>query len=95
MSCQYALDQLRRCWDFGWVRNGPHFRRELANDGLDLQDVEAVLRSGAIYKPAEIDPRRGEWKYTLEGRCEGGRWIAVVFVLKARDEAFLVTVWRR
>lgn len=94
MSAQEAADLVRFCVEQETVRFGPHFRREMANDNLDVEDILTVLRSGCIYDPPEQDLKRGEWKYRLEGRCDPDRWLAIVFSFKRQDQAFLITVFR-
>lgn len=71
-----------------------HFRDELANDHLTMQDMLTVCRSGAVMTAPEKDIRTGQWKYRIEGATtEGGR-IAIVFTFRPRL-AVLITVFER
>lgn len=72
---------------------GPHFLQELRNEGLTMPIAWNILRKGRILKPPEHDVRKGEWKYTIEGREPDGKWIAIVFSFKATDRAFLITIF--
>jgi hypothetical protein len=92
LSAQEATDLLRYCLSDGAIVPGKHFRDELANEGLDMVDVQYVLRSGAIYVPGEQDIKTGDWKYRIEGFSpEGKIWLAIVFCFKANDRGFLIT----
>ena len=93
LSIQDAEDRMRHCLERGAVIPGKHFREELANEGINLQDAWIVLRYGHIYDPPEKDIKTAEWKYRLEGAEPGGRWIIIVFSFKAVDKAFLITVF--
>ena len=92
-TAQEALDLLRYCLEEGVVVPGAHFRTELANEGLYLEDAWIVLRSGAIYSPPELDMRTGEWKWKIEGKEPGGLWLCIVFSFKSVNRAFLITVY--
>jgi hypothetical protein len=92
-TTQEALDLLRYCLEDGEVRPGAHFRKELANEKISFVDAWAVLRSGAIYEPPELDIKSGEWKWKVEGYEPGGAWLIIVFTFKTVDQAFLITVF--
>ena len=93
LSVQDAEDRMRHCLERGAVIPGRHFREELANEGINLQDAWIVLRYGHIYDAPEKDIKTGEWKYRLEGPEPGGRWMVIVFCFKTVDNAFLITVF--
>jgi hypothetical protein len=93
LPIQDAKDRMRHCLERGGVIPGKHFREELANEGINLQDAWIVLRYGHICDAPEKDIKTGEWKYRLEGPEPGGRWTAIVFSFKAADKAFLITVF--
>jgi uncharacterized DUF497 family protein len=92
-TLQEAVDLLRHCLEDGEVRYGRHFRDELANEGLSIEDAWNVLRHGRIFDSPEQDIKTGEWKYRVEGQEPGGRTIAVVFCFKAIERVFLITVF--
>jgi hypothetical protein len=73
-----AKARLNHCVESGTVILSKHFRDELANDSLTIQDVFEVARSGAIVLAPEKDIRTGDWKYRIEGITECRR-VAVVF----------------
>lgn len=72
---------------------GRHFRDELSNEGLSMQEALCVLRSGAIYAPPEPGSRRDEWKWRIEGREPGGKWLIIVFTFRSEGQAFLITTF--
>jgi len=88
-----AQDLLRHCLESGKVIPGRHFRDELQREGVSMIDAWSVLRSGRIYNEPEFHVGCQEWNYRVEGHEPGGKWLAVVFSLKAVDTAFLVTVF--
>jgi hypothetical protein len=67
--------------------------KELANEGLSIEDAWSVLRRGRIFKPPEQDIKTGEWKYRVEGKEPGGREIAIVLCFKTVDKTFLITIF--
>ncbi len=93
LSIQDAEERMRHCLERGAVIPGKHFREELANERINLQDAWIVLRYGHIYDAPEKDIKTGEWKYRLEGPEPGGRWIVIVVSFKTVDRAFLITVF--
>jgi hypothetical protein len=90
---QEAVDLLRHCLEDGEVKHGKHFREELAKEKLSYEDAWNVLQRGQIFDPPEEDIRTGEWKYRIEGREAGGKWIAVIFCFKTVETVFLITVF--
>ena len=96
VSCrtvQEAVDLLRCCLEAGEVKHGRHFREELAKERLSYEDAWNVLLRGRIFDPPEQDIKTGEWKYRVEGRDAGGRWIAIIFAFKTVELVFLITVF--
>jgi hypothetical protein len=90
---QEAIDLLRHCLEDGGVKHGRHFREELAKEKLSYEDAWSVLLRGQIFDPPEEDIKTGEWKYRVEGRESGGKWIAVIFTFKTVELVFLITVF--
>jgi hypothetical protein len=62
-----AKAKLNRCLEDGRAIYSQHFREELAKDALDMEDVLAVCKAGAIRLAAEKDIKSGQWKYRIEG----------------------------
>ena len=89
-----AKAELNRCIKSGQVVLTGHFREELANDDLTMEDVFYVCRSGAILMEPEADLKTGRWKYRIEGNTMEPRNIAVVFTFDVA-RAFLITVFER
>ena len=92
-TLQEAAELLRYCLESSEVVLSKHFRDELVNDHLDMEDALKVLKSGSIYDAPEVDIRTGDWKYRMEGYAPDGRWLAIVFCFKTRARAFLITAW--
>jgi hypothetical protein len=92
-TIQEAIDLLHYCLGDGEVKHGTHFREELAKEKLSYEDAWGVLLRGRIFDPPEQDIKTGEWKYRIEGREAGGKWVAIIFSFKTIDRAFLITVF--
>ena len=88
-----AVDLVRHCLTDGRVIPGKHFREELANEGLDIQDALNVLKAGRVFQEPEPDIRTGDWKYRMEGTDLEGGPLAVVFCFKDEATGFLITVF--
>lgn len=89
-----AKATLNRCLEDGAVVYSRHFRDELANDDLTMEDILAVCRSGAIVMAPEEDIKTGSWKYRIEGITADRRQAAVVFTFR-RGLAVFITVFER
>ena len=66
------MDLLRRCIESGEVVPSKHFREELAADNLTMQEALTIVRSGAIYYPAEPDIRTGDGNIASKGASRTG-----------------------
>jgi hypothetical protein len=89
-----ARDLLRYCLGpAGSVVPTRHFRDELANEKLTIEDAWHVLQNGRIYDPPEDDTTTGDLKFRIEGHEPGGKWIVVVFCFSNLEEMRLITVF--
>lgn len=93
VSSHEARRQLQDCLEHGKVIPGKHFRDELKNEDIPLEDAWTVLRYGNIYDPPERDSKTWEWKYRIEGSEPGGKWIVIVFCFKSSETALLITIF--
>ncbi len=93
MTRPKAASQLRWCLEHGEVVLTKHFRDELANEAVSIQDAHDVLRLGIIYDEPEQDSKTDEWKYRIEGYEPGGKWMAIVFTFKTLKRVNLITIF--
>jgi len=93
LSKQKVQQLLRRCLESGIVEPHPHFEEALKEDGLDLMDVMPVLKSGIIYDEPEFSVRFQHWRYKVEGREVGSKWVAIVFTPVTNNEVLLITAF--
>ena len=93
LSIHDAEERMHHCLESGAVVAGRHFRQELANEGISLQDAWIVLHQGHIYDAPEMNVKTGEWNYRMEGPEPDGKWVAIVFSFKAVDIAFMITAF--
>ena len=90
-----AKAQLNLCLDAGVVIYTRHFKEELANDGLTMEDVLAVCHSGVILMASEQDIKTGDWKYRIEGYTADHVNVALIFTLKPERKAVFITAFKR
>lgn len=65
----------------------PHFKEELANDGLDINDAMNALQRGVFNEP---EFENGEWRYQVHThKC------VVVFAFVSLAEIQVITIWKR
>lgn len=89
-----ALDLLHHCLtESGGVQWGPHFKRALKDEKVELADAWQVLRNGGIFDAPEHDISTGDWKYKVEGHTPDGIWLVIPFCFKEINRAFLITVF--
>ena len=88
-----AQGVLQDCLEDGRIIPTKHFREELSNEGLNLEDALYVLRTGQIYDPGEQDMKTGKWKYSVEGYETDGKWIKIIFSFISVDTALLITIF--
>ena len=93
LSRAEAVDLVRHCLQEGFIQPSRHFREELAKEELTLLDAYHVLRTGNVFNEPELDVRRQEWNYRMEGAEPDGKRLAIVFCFKERNTGFLITVF--
>ncbi len=93
LSKQEAQDLLRWCLEDGVVSPHPHFKKALADDGLALPDAMVVLRKGTVFDEPEFNARFQQWRYRVEGREPGGKWLKIVFAFIEEYEVILITAF--
>jgi len=93
LSRHAAQVLLRHCVEDGVVEPHPHFLRALKDDGLALVDAMPVLKTGIVYQEPEFDVGFQQWRYKVEGRELGGRWIAIVFAFSGPEQVLLITAF--
>ncbi len=94
LSNSRAKANLNWCFEEGSVIYTKHFRAEMINDNLTIEDVLAVCRSGTIVTPPEQDMKLGNWKYRIEGTTIDGPRAAIVFTFRP-EAAVLITAFKR
>ena len=69
-----------------------HAMEEMAEDDLDIFDIEEALLSGRIIRTSKQDPRGT--KYTIEGLAlDGERLVGVVGRFSEPDRFLIITVY--
>jgi hypothetical protein len=91
LSYSRAMQRIKELWragKFTWCR---HAEERLVSRGLDITDVESIVRSGRVVghsKPASL------WRYTVEGPTVEAKAGGIVCEL-AGDLLVLVSVMLR
>lgn len=69
----------------------PHFFEEMANDDLQLVDIESAILNGRIRKRFSRDPRGT--RYEILGPSTDGRQVAVICRIKETGRLLLITTY--
>ena len=79
------------------VRNGeyeftvPHFFEEMADDDLQLVDIEAAILNGKIRRRFTRDPRGA--RYEVVGISTDGRQVAIICRIKDTGKLLFITTY--
>ena len=80
-----ALKKVKLILRTGNVIFTGHARQRMKQRGFDAQDVEHVLKNGAIYKEAEPHPGTGKWNYNIEGKALDGNDLRVTIEIRPNN----------
>lgn len=69
----------------------PHFFEEMAEDELDMVDIESVIRNGKIRRRFTRDPRGT--RFEVVGPATNGRQVAVICRVKATGKLLFITTY--
>ena len=70
-----------------------HAMEEMAEDGLDIEDVECAILNGKLFSIQRGDPRGT--KYVIQGRTVDGKTqIEVVGRFSSADRYLIITVYK-
>lgn len=69
----------------------PHFFEEMANDDLQLVDIEMVILNGKVRRRFTRDPRGT--RYEVVGPSTDGRQVAIICRLKETGKLLFITTY--
>lgn len=69
----------------------PHFFEEMANDDLQLVDIEMVILNGKVKRRFTRDPRGT--RYEVVGPSTDGRQVAIICRLKETGKLLFITTY--
>ena len=69
----------------------PHFFEEMADDDLQLVDIEAAILSGKIRRRFTRDPRGA--RYEVAGISTDGRQVAIICRIKDTGKLLFITTY--
>jgi len=92
LSKEDAVRELRRCVEEGFIQYLPHFLARCMERGVDPQEVVNVLKRGMIYSEPELDMRRNQWRYKVEGRTSEGEELVVIVTFADENTTVVITV---
>jgi hypothetical protein len=87
-----AVRIIRSCVENGFIQFLPHFRARCLERGVDAQDVLSVLKRGGIFDEPELDIRRNQWRYKVEGPTSEGERLAVIVAFTDENTTVVITV---
>jgi uncharacterized protein DUF4258 len=87
-----AIKALRHCIQHGIIQYLPHVFLRCRQREIDLQDVVRVLKRGMIFHEPELELRRNEWRYKVEGSTSEGIALAVVVAFADENTTVVITV---
>ncbi len=87
-----ALKKVKAILRTGNVIFTGHARQRMKERGFDTQDVEHVLKNGAIFKEAEPHPRTGKWNYNIEGKTVDGNNLRVTVEIRPNNVIVISTM---
>ncbi|HZX35693.1 MAG TPA: DUF4258 domain-containing protein [Thermodesulfobacteriota bacterium] len=72
-----------------------HFKQELKNDRLDINDAHYILENGLIVDEPELDQKHGEWRYRVKGRAIDSKAATVlVITFPSRTSIKCITIFK-
>jgi len=80
LSPQNAITVIRLAWNEGRFYVGSHFKNRCNERGLDMLDVENLIRNGAVCGNPQYCPINKNWKYRVTGLVDE-RHLEVVIAL--------------
>ena len=69
----------------------PHFFEEMANDDLQLVDIETAILNGKVRRRFTRDPRGA--RYEVVGSAADGRQVAIICRIKDTGKLLLITTY--
>jgi Domain of unknown function (DUF4258) len=100
LSCENATMVIRKAWGVGRVHLGTHFKKRCAERGVDMLDIENLIRRGKVYGNGVYSEEYKNWKYRLAASSDD-RQLEVVVALDPTEDytesplAVLLTVYER
>jgi len=79
LTLQNALVVIQTAWRLGRVHVGTHIKKRFADRGVDMIDLQNIVRNGRVVSCQE-SPEYRNWKYRMEGISDD-KAISVIFAL--------------
>jgi len=100
LSAENAITVIQKAWSNGRIHLGTHFKERCAERGIDMLDVENLVRNGAVRGQPEYCPNYKNWKYRVAGVIDD-RHLEVVIALDPTEDysesplAIVLTAYER
>jgi len=85
LSPENAIAVIQTAWAKGRFHLGTHFKKRCSERGIDMLDVENLIRNGAIRGVPEYCPDYKNWKYQVAGFIDE-RHLEVVVALDPTED---------
>lgn len=98
LSAQNAMGVIQKAWSSGRFHLGTHFKERCSGRGIDMLDVENLIRNGGLRSAPEHCPEYKNWKYRVVGVIDE-RYLEVVIALDPTEDyaesplAILITAY--
>src|SRR3990170_3208509 len=73
-----------------------HFKQELKNDCLDINDAHYILENGLIVDEPEFDRKHSEWCYRVKGSAIDSKAVIIlVITFSSRTLIKCITIFKK
>jgi hypothetical protein len=84
LTLQNALTVIQTAWRDGRVHVSSHIKERFAERGVDMLDLQNIVRTGRVVS-FEESPEYRNWKYRMEGISDGKK-LSVIFALDFTED---------
>jgi Domain of unknown function (DUF4258) len=84
LSLENATNVIRKAWHIGRMHVGTHIKKRFAERGVDMIDLENIIRTGSVVG-REYDDAYKNWKYRMSGTADG-RKLDVIIALDSSED---------
>jgi len=87
-----ATREIREIARIGFTNPTFHCKKRMKQKNYDIQDVDQILSTGKVRKPAEWDSDYDDWKYAVEGNAIERDKATVIVTIVSPNEILCITI---